>query len=674
MIRIPLCIVALAWGLAASVPTFAAAEDFESYWGDLCEAVSTHDWDTLAKMVRGHPLHAERSFWRAVDTFAYFELSGSPGPASRARDRMLRIADQYRAEHDDPDFLRYTSFLLALDRERLHEWRDAFGDYHRFVMAYYRAASPGKAVRDLVREAFQLHEKPLRRYEALGDFYTQGMIHTCLGILHAKAEDLDAAQRSFEQARSCFEAIESGVQLRLTDDRLEGVAGLKGTPWDSPGARWEIVPLEHVPDPDGRPPGPAPCTVDDPLAWNRILVPADRPAAFHDSFENAREAWSYYCYEVFERSAMFTSLLFPHLVGTERNRLYIDLDGDGRAAPGEGLDVTGRPRFLEIEGLRTREGEPFPYAVEIVELGQETWFGIPNVTLAGETDRLLAYRRACHRRGERNGREILLVDDNSNGAYGDIGADSIVVAGERPELVGRITRVAGEFCELIIDPVGTEMRVRPWTGRTGRIHVAWRGRVEPSCLFVRGIDDDIRDALFSLVPGEDVEVPAGTYDFFYGQIRDGRGRDLRSVEMRKGECEAIVVEPDATTLLRLGAPFEARFEASEGPEAFYIEGKDIRILGTRGELYTRFYGDVPVGELVARRKGMRACDTRPVHRVETVDFLFQPDSVWHPRTVEIRKSRLGSGKRPLEARFRLESRLLGRIHTDFVLNEKDRDR
>jgi hypothetical protein len=230
-------------------------------------------------------------------------------------------------------------------------------------------------------------------------------------------------------------------------------------------------------------------------------------------------------------------------------------------------------------------------------------------------------------------------------------------------------RIGGEIREVRVpDALGREVKLRPWTGPTGRIRVRWSGPVEPEYLHVRGTSVGILNAIFPLGVDETVEVPAGEYELYWGQIRRGRGRRVESVEIRRGESEPIAVESDGTAELRLGAPFRIEYEIDETPEAYWIRGRSLRVLGAAGELYTRFFEDVPLGEAVVRIRGGGIVESGRLRRVEYQDRLKDANAVWYPKDLEIDKRKAGTDAE-FEASFRLEADLLGRIRTDFLLPE-----
>jgi len=654
-------------------------QDFETYWEQIREAAQSNRRENLDALVARSRPDAERAFWRAVDHYVTLEVDGRLDEARTLRTVLERIANAFYTQHEDTDLVRYTGFVTSLGLADKEVWLEAFGHYHDLVERYTRLDRTASPDRDEVREAVTLGESLLLVFDGLHDDYLQGKIHAFVGILESRVGDLEASRRALERSLACFRTVESSYQaawvearLRRIDELLhaadrEGLddrAGHGVGPGE--GRTWVPVEMRYVVDPDGFPPTENPATVDEYLLWNRFLLPADHPASFHDGCETDPEAYTAYVADVFGRWSSRDSLLLAYAFLRHDADVGLDLDGDGSLEKDEVLAISTKPGLFQFHGLASRDRAPFRYAVQMVELGDEFWFGKMKTRFVTGDERAFAFRRACHREGEFQGQMLLLVDDNSNGCYSDVGADSLFVQGGKPSLLGSTMRIGDRLYEVRVpDPRGERIELRPWNGTVGRVRARWSGRVPPACLFIRGVDRANLNAVLPVEVESSVVVPVGRYRLFFGAIRRGEGRRMQSVEIREGRSEPFEVKPREETSLVLGAPFDVEFEVESTPEGTLIPGCGIRIFGAGGELYTRFYDEPPTGEVTIRRPDGTVVEKARLRRVEAEDRLRDPGCAWHPKDLTIDRSKIGGGT-AVEAKFRLDAPLLGSIRTEFI--------
>jgi hypothetical protein len=660
----------------------APAQDFEDFWRQVQVAVEADNFQSLKKLAELEPNNAEACFWRAVDHYVTLEIQGKIEESQKSRRIMEQIGNAFYVLKDDRDLTKYSQFIVRLNLMEKDLWSKAFGKYYDFMQAFYKADAPKEPVEEDVRKALELWEAPGQEMEGLNDFYIQGLIQKCVGVLYAKLGDADRSKRAFEISAACFTTFDSPKQLQEIDGYMAKVEQIKrAKEYEEEQRRkelekegiaqegeipWEKLELSYEVDPKGLAETAHPYTVDDYLLWYRVIVPETDPASFYESFENSAAMFTSYYKDVFGRWPSQSSLLFHYMFVQDGNKLTLDFNDDGRVQPNERLKVTSRPKVVEFDDLRTKDGQTFRYAMEMVDIGKETWFGQPNSSFANPGQKAIGYRRACHREGKYKDRTLILIDDNSNGCFADIGGDTLFLEGEDPCFLGKLMRLGDEICQVRVqDDLGNGINIRPWKGETGFIETSWKGKVEPGHLFIRGIDGEILNSVFRLDLRDPVEVPVGTYRFYFGVIRSGKARNVTSVEIREGRSSDIVVKAGETARFDLGAPFTMEFAVSEEPEMYMIRGKDLQYFGASGELYTRFYGEVPLPKITVRRDRGGIVEKGSMRKVELEDRYRDPNNVWYPKDFEIDKAKAGADAKFL-AKFTVDSKLLGPVKTDYV--------
>ncbi len=674
LIAIPVVICAL---LAGS----ASAQDFDGFWKTLMLATKAGNFQQIRKMVEQDQTNAERAFFQAADHYVTLGLQGNIEEEKLRQDIMQNLGNAFYILNENGDYTKYTQFLTRLNLMKKEQWSESYGKYVDFMIAYYGVDSQKKGVPpEQIQEAVALADEPLAAFEDVGDYYLQGIAYRSKGVLHARLEDYDESTRAFKLAKACFSTFGSDKSVNDIDQRLNQVAVAEKTREaaeeadrgraDDAGepvageAEWTTVEMDYRADKRGLGEGVHPYTVDEFLLWNRTVVVGTEPRNFGDNFEKNVGRFSAYYTETFNRSATQTSLIYPFSFALEDNKITLDFNDDGRVQRDERLKVGSRPTFVELEGLTAKSGGTFDYAVEMVDIGPETWFSQANTEFANPGSKAIAYRRSCHFEGEWDGKKLMLVDDNSNANYSDIGADTLYVQGEEPAFFGKIMRINGKLVEVRIPkPTGEEVKIRAFEGETGLVEVEWDGKVDPHCLFIRDLDG--KNAVLRLDLRDPVEVPVGKYEFYFGWIKDGKSRNQTLAEIRAGRSGSFDVKAGETYTLSLGAPFEYAFSVTAAPEAYFIRGRDLELYGASGELYTRFYGQTILPKVQIKRQGGGMVGKESMRLIEYNDRVNDPESVWFPKDLEIDKRKAGADAK-LEAKFTASSKLLGSIKTDWV--------
>lgn len=667
---------------AVSVGT-AKAQDFEGFWRTLEQAVKAGNFQQVRKLVQTDNTAGERAFFQACDHYVTLSVQGKIEDAKAKQNVMQNLGNAFFILNENSDFTQYAQYLQRLNLIKKEQWSNAYGLYVDFATAYFAVEAVKDPPAELVQKALDIAEAPAAAFEDLGDYYLQGNTLMFTGVLYARIDDFKQAKRSLEVAKAVFGTFDSDRSIALVDERLnqigqiekqreaaeeaanekeddKGVAEAGETPF-------ETLETSYRADKKGLGFLQHPYTLDEYLLWNRMLLQGDEPKNFNDEYERSAGRFSEYYTTSFGRGPSSDSLLYSYSLVQEDGKPTIDLNDDGRVQKNERLKMSSSPKVFEFDDLTAKSGGTFNYAVELVDIGQETWFGQKNSTFANEGDKAIGFRRSCHLEADWNGKKVLLVDDNSNGTYGDVGADVIYVKNDTPSFFGKTMRLGGELVEVRVpDVTGRELKVRPYEGETGFIKTTWKaGKVDPEYLYVRGVEDPVKNAIFRLDIKNPVEVPVGKYRFYLGLMLSGKKRNIIYCEIRRGKTKDLVVKAGETASIELGAPFQYQFAVKKEDDNYLLRGRDLELYGTSGEIYTRFYGEVILPKYQLKKQGGGMIDKGSMRLVEYEDRVNDFDSVWFPKDIPIEGRKAGKDAK-FSGKFTANSKLLGAIKSEFV--------
>jgi hypothetical protein len=123
-------------------------------------------------------------------------------------------------------------------------------------------------------------------------------------------------------------------------------------------------------------------------------------------------------------------------------------------------------------------------------------------------------------------------------------------------------------------------------------------------VILRGIGR-LDGAYFDIADGK-VDVPAGSYQLFYGDVRKGKKRQVSKAVMLPGPSTPTwTVAAGETLTIELGAPFGFDFDFQISGRDLTVTGKSVVVTGKGGERYTRFWECVPAPEVSWREAGSR---------------------------------------------------------------------
>lgn len=245
--------------------------------------------------------------------------------------------------------------------------------------------------------------------------------------------------------------------------------------------------------------------------------------------------------------------------------LRIDTDSDGKAD----VKIKG---WEEIVTLQVSYGDGYsgPYTIKVFReiFRRGDWYFV----------------RHCYMTGKVGDIAVYLIDDDSDGRYGEYGEDAIAFGQTSyASPLGRVVNLGGKLYEVKVNQSGTVLSLKEYEGPTGRINVVTgyncKGRLSWA-VFSNG-----NGCFFDLANGSaEVEVPVGEYVLHTGCAETGSQRAF----MAKGNMKPFKVEEDNTTVVSWGMPLKIDFTYTVRSGNVGVEYSSIKIFGSGGEEYVRF--------------------------------------------------------------------------------------
>jgi len=285
----------------------------------------------------------------------------------------------------------------------------------------------------------------------------------------------------------------------------------------------------------------------------------------------------------------------PIAVVAENRTIQYDVMGDGRQI-----------RTIKIPGgiatIVTKEG--IPYAIEL-----------KNDSLGRNNN--WSYRRACYMVGKIGGQQVILVDENSNGKYNDIGVDGIIVgSGKFACPLGKMILCGKKFYEIEINPGGAGVTYKEANPTTG--HLDMRTNFIASGKLMAAIISN-GDNYFNMAGfSPKTRIPVGEYKYVGGRVETGR----MYCDIQGKEFAPITVSAanESNFFVWGGNPkkkgaFKAVFGVTKSGNKVTCHVNQFHVFGIKGEEYINFKPNLyPLFEIADRRTGKiitkgRVCST-----------------------------------------------------------------
>jgi hypothetical protein len=324
--------------------------------------------------------------------------------------------------------------------------------------------------------------------------------------------------------------------------------------------------------------------------------------------------------------------------------LYLVRQGNTKFAVG--ADPADASRLTEVDVSSKGKLSTFfldaekkqPYAMFFWAGSDRERVGEAECNLAFTTDMANVYfRSAASWKATVGADPMVFYDDNANGLPGDAdaldppfkvhtqgvhsgdGSDAPLLDSMR---IGKGPRVPfSEFVKLstgwhYIRRDGNEvLGVRPLNPeyvKTGKVKLEWAGPKTgaPTQLVIRG-SGDYKSAYFDVAGGKEVEVPCGEYAVIFGRIVAGKGARAQTATIYRGSAATFAVEPGATHVLKMGAPYEIEF-ARKGDQDAVIDALSIHLKEASGCMITEFQNGISLVPEVFAAKAEDGKGAKPV--------------------------------------------------------------
>lgn len=322
----------------------------------------------------------------------------------------------------------------------------------------------------------------------------------------------------------------------------------------------------------------------------------------------------------------------PTVMRESSAKIVLDADGDGEGD--QEWPTRGKFEAFTIELGSGDTKRPWALMTEIGR--QEDFYQNQQMNLLSTDNNFQVYYiPAGAMATEIAGEEVLLYDDNLDGAYGSMPlrwqyqglapgspqpeVDSIRIGGAKravpfSEIVD-LGRGAG-WHRLTVENKGTKITAQQLELKTGEVRVRSKG-LDPDFLIIKGTTDGLENAFFDVGGGGSVDVPAGTYELYYGMVSKGRGMQrMKAVVLPGPDSPKYVVAEGERVDIELGKPYKYLFQYDAGADEVTVKGDTVQIVGSGGEVYDRFYLCVPRPEISLREAGARrggsGVDMKPV--------------------------------------------------------------
>ncbi len=336
----------------------------------------------------------------------------------------------------------------------------------------------------------------------------------------------------------------------------------------------------------------------------------------------------------------------PPFQRTGDSAIAADTDRDGEfetKVPIKGGEVLTEFE-LEIGGVK----RPWAF-VSRIGTDQDFYQGVQVNMQPQLSSFTLSYVPAASLVADVGGTQVRILDDNLDGLYGSeprsweyIGLaegsfhpelDSVVIGSSKRAVPwSRFQQLDGVWYEWESVDSGTRLNLKPAAFKTGELKLVAEG-TKPYWVHVRGTDR-IEGAYFDLADGKSVEVPVGTDELVYGELRKGKRRQVVKSVILGGSGTKYQVKSGETTTVTIGAPYRFQFDWSLAGDVLEVPGRSVVVVGNGGERYERLWNAVPRPEVSWRKAGSkRGSKPEDMKVVLDQDALFEPGGwrkSWHP--------------------------------------------
>ena len=217
---------------------------------------------------------------------------------------------------------------------------------------------------------------------------------------------------------------------------------------------------------------------------------------------------------------------------------------------------------------------------------------------------------------------LRVIDDNLDGLYGSaptfIGSWGLAPSNFQPNfdsiVIGKATRaipwsklvqVGAEWYRLEPGAGGASLRATPVTLQTGTLKLEFKGEA-PTWLVVRGAGEFAECYFDVCQSSKGIAVPAGDYELVEGLIQQGKKQQMmKCLVLGQPTMAKWTVAAGKETVMHLGSPLHFEFEITRNGDKGVVKGSTVRVVGSAGENYDRFWNCVPAPSISSRKAGTK---------------------------------------------------------------------
>lgn len=188
------------------------------------------------------------------------------------------------------------------------------------------------------------------------------------------------------------------------------------------------------------------------------------------------------------------------------------------------------------------------------------------------------WRRHGYRVGTFQGTQIVLIDDNSNGRYDEVGVDAMIVGRSGfAAFSSGIVSIGGKLYAAAIGPSGSSLTLSPFSEATGKIRIIHDEPAKLKAAVIKGSNSSFNAA-------DPVVIPVGQYTISWGVFVSGPKRAL----IRCGE-KAVTVDKDKyNSSVKWGKPYKLEINIARSGAKLDVDYGSLKVSGKEGEEYHGF--------------------------------------------------------------------------------------
>jgi hypothetical protein len=305
--------------------------------------------------------------------------------------------------------------------------------------------------------------------------------------------------------------------------------------------------------------------------------------------------------------------------------IWVDLDGDGKPG-GKELSAIGP------------EGDtgPFAYMASYADGTSGVYtFKLQATKTVGEF-RIVRLCARVARPTKQN--TVVVIDDNGNGLFNDLGRDAILIDAQPVTFLGRQIYIGDQLFELVVHPGGKTIEIRPMAHyQTGKVNLfkEFTYPQKAENLRIHMVIAQGTDAAFGFSAQQPVrDLPVGAYDLVFALFE----RSTERVYMLKGDKTSFAVEANKEVSVKWGGPVEAQFTVTSAGHEITLSPPTFT--GQAGELYVPSdLRKIPFhGYLSAFLKDRRGNPTDRTDSRATDKYSYDANGDLKPLVFDYRKS------------------------------------